>query len=107
MTLQVQVNTGNHIAGSEDLEQYVESVVTDAIEPYIDWLTRIEAHLADENSTKGGERDKRCTLEFRLKGRNPEVVSHEAENMRKAIDGASEKLRRSLRTMVGRIRDRR
>jgi ribosome-associated translation inhibitor RaiA len=66
-------------------------------------ITRVEVHLSDENSDKGGDNDKRCLLEARLAGLRPVVVSHRAATLQQAIDGAAEKLERSIESTLGRL----
>jgi hypothetical protein len=69
-------------------------------------VTRVEAHLSDENSGKFGVDDKRCLLEARLADLQPIAVSHEAATMQQAAAGAAEKLQRALESRIGRLRDR-
>ncbi len=102
--MQIQVNTDNHIAGSEALIQKVSTDLEHALRRYESDITRIEVHLADVNGPKPGE-DKRCLLEARLEGRKPIAVSHQALSLDEAIDGATEKLESSLETILGRARD--
>ncbi len=59
-------------------------------------LTRIEAHLSDENSHKKGVDDRRCVLEARPRAMDPIVVTHEGDDIYKVIREASKKLGRAL-----------
>lgn len=105
--MQIQINTDDNIKGSERLAQQVEAMVGDALDRFGEQITRVEVHLSDENSgQKGGVDDKRCLLEARLAGLQPIAVSHEAETMRQAVGGATEKLVRTLESTLGRLRDR-
>lgn len=105
--MQIQVNTDNHVHGDADLAERVRGMVAKALSRFDARITRVEVHLSDENSAKkGGDDDMRCMLEARLEGRPPVAVSHHAENMRKAVDGATDKLVRKLDSVVGRLRDR-
>lgn len=65
-------------------------------------ISRIEVHLADEDGHKHGEDDVRCTMEARVEGRQPTAVKHHASSVEEAVDGAAEKLRRSLERKLGR-----
>jgi ribosome-associated translation inhibitor RaiA len=69
-------------------------------------LTRIEVHLTDTNAGKTAANDKRCLLEARLANRQPIVVSENADTIHQAFDGATDKLLRSIDTMVGKSKDR-
>lgn len=69
-----------------------------------DQITRVEVHLSDENSDKkSGKKDKRCLIEARLAGLQPLAVSHEAATMEHAVDGAVDKLMRSIDTTLGKL----
>jgi ribosomal subunit interface protein len=102
--MQILVHTDNHIEGGESLTAHVESVVADAMERFGNRVTRVEVQLTDENSNKkGGDKDKRCAMEARLAGLSPIAVSDLAPTLHQAIDGALEKLEKSLdRTLAKR-----
>ncbi len=101
--MQIQVNTDRHIQGGEELHERVQQMVEGAVSHLRDRITRIEVHLSDENSDKGGDNDKRCVLEARLRGLQPIAVTHQAETVALAIDGAAEKLERALSSAVGKL----
>lgn len=103
--MQIQVNTDRNIHGGEDLAERVKQMVEDAIGHLSDRITRIEVHLNDENSRKGGEHDKRCMLEARLAGLQPIAVTHMAETLAQAIDGATEKLEHALAHTLGKLQN--
>lgn len=104
--MKVLLNTDNHIEGREKLQAEVESVVESALEHFVDRLTRVEVYLGDENSKKGGDNDKRCTMEARIEGRPPAAATHHAGNLSEAIEGAADKLQRALQHDLGRLSDR-
>jgi ribosome-associated translation inhibitor RaiA len=101
----IEVNHDNHLHGGEGLAARVQQIVEGAVGHFADRITRIEAHLSDENAGKGGEADKRCMLEARLNGLQPIAVTHQAESLQLAIDGASEKLEHAIGRTLGRLRD--
>jgi ribosome-associated translation inhibitor RaiA len=101
--MQIHVNTDRHIQGGEDLHERVQQMVEGAISHLRDRITRIEVHLSDENSDKGGDKDKRCMLEARLSGLQPIAVTHQAETVALAIDGAAEKLERAIGSALGKL----
>lgn len=104
--MKIQLNTDNHVEGRDKLAAYVEDVVTDILGRFRDRITRVEVHLSDENSHKGGGDDKRCVMEARVEGRPPTAVTHHAASVGQAIDGAVEKLKRALENDFGRLADR-
>lgn len=103
--MNIQVNTGHDIIGSENFNEYITGRLNEDFARFKNAITRIEVHITDQNANKSGDKDKRCLLEARVANRKPEVVSHEAETVHQAFDGASEKLMRSLNSMVGRLTD--
>jgi ribosome-associated translation inhibitor RaiA len=100
--MQIQVSTDNHIDGREAVQKYVQSIVEDTLGRFGDRITRVEVHLSDQNADKGGEDDKRCTIEARLEGRQPMAATHDAGTLHDAVDGAAEKLKHALEHFVGR-----
>ncbi len=103
--MQILINTDNHITGREELAEHAKAIVESALGHLSDHITRVEAHLSDENSSKGGSHDKRCLIEARLERHQPIAVSDEAESIIEAIDGAAEKLKRALDHTLGRLSD--
>lgn len=103
--MNIQVNTDHNIAGSEDLNAYIKNKLNEDFARFNNAITRIEVHISDQNAHKSGGQDKRCLLEARVANRKPEVVSHQAETVHQAFDGASDKLMRALISMVGRLTD--
>ena len=99
----IQVHTDNHIEGTEAFAAHVKGVVESALSNVGDRVTRVEVHLSDQNSDKGGQDDKRCVMEARLEGRKPTAVTHQAATLNEAVDGAADKLQRSLETTVEKL----
>jgi ribosomal subunit interface protein len=103
----VSVTTDNNIEGSDKLRQHVENVVADVLDRFRDRITRVEVHLADENSrAKAGGDDKRCTMEARVGGLKPIAVSEQAPTLDQAISAAADKLEKTLDRMLERLGDR-
>ncbi|WP_157268893.1 HPF/RaiA family ribosome-associated protein [Azohydromonas aeria] len=103
--MQVQVNTDDHVTGREDMEREIAQMLEAELDRYAEHITRVEVHLSDSNAGKLGDDDKRCLLEARVAGRSPLAASHQAGEMRAAIDGAIEKLLRVLDTQLGKALD--
>jgi len=104
--MKIQINTDSNIAGNDQLRREVETLLRGALDRFSEKITRVEVHLSDENSDKkSGVDDMRCLLEARLAGLQPIAVSHEAATLQ-AVDGAAEKLKRSLDSTLGRLGDR-
>lgn len=103
--MHVEVRTDNHIQGNEKLFEEIADGLKDTLKHHEAQITGVEVHLADVNGPKGAPNDKRCLMEVRLAGLQPIVASHQAATIDEAVDGASEKLVRSLESTLGRLRD--
>jgi ribosome-associated translation inhibitor RaiA len=101
--MHVQINSDSNIEGTEEVAAHVKGVVTYAMSRFSDRITRIEVHLSEENGDKSGQRDKRCMMEARLAGRQPTVVTHQAASLDEAVDGAADKLKRSIESTLERL----
>ena len=102
----VQVHTDPNIQSSVELTAEVEALVTSAVSRVADRVSRVQVHLGDENSRKGGSNDKRCMIEARPAGQQPVAVTHKAATLDEALDGAAEKLGNLLESKFGRLEDR-
>ncbi|WP_263139148.1 HPF/RaiA family ribosome-associated protein [Pseudomonas sp. RIT-PI-AD] len=105
--MQIQVNSDKHIEGGIRLEAWVRATLEERLERFDDQLTRIEVHLNDENGQKSGPQDKRCQLEARPKGHQPVSVTHKAESIDLAVEGAAEKLSHALEHLFGKLQAKR
>lgn len=105
--MQIQVHSDNHIEGSARLADWVSASVAGKLDRYDDELTRVVVHLNDENGDKAGAHDKRCQIEARPKGLQPISVTHKAESLELAIDGAVDKLSNALAHQFGKLRSKR
>ena len=101
--MHIQINTDNHIKGSLELSDLAMTQVGSALIHLSDHITRVEVHLSDENSHKGGSRDKRCVMEARLERHQPIAVTDEAETIEMAIGGAADKLKRAVEHTIGKL----
>jgi ribosome-associated translation inhibitor RaiA len=103
--MQIQFNTDKNIIGSEDLIASSTSLISEELSRYSHQITRVEVHLSDENGLKDGINDKRCLMEARLAGMNPIAVTENANTHEQAVFGAIDKLKTSLQTITGRLRN--
>ena len=99
--MQVILNTDPHVDGRHHMTEHLTKVVTDALNRFGEHITRVEAHIADENShVKANPDEIQCTLEARLAGRDPVVVKDRAGSVHQAINGAVGKLKRAVGTVL-------
>lgn len=96
--MQIQIH-GQDIEINDQLREFVEQRLAEAVEHFPDRLTRIEVHLKDLNGGKAGV-DKRCTLEARPRGMEPLAVTQDSDNVAEAIRQAAGKLQRALKHRI-------
>lgn len=99
--MQVLLNTDPHTDGRHEMAEHLSTVVKEAMHRFGEHITRVEAHIADENGhAKSSPDDIQCTLEARMVGRDPVVVKDRAGNAHQAIVGAVSKLQRAVATVL-------
>jgi len=106
-SVKIQLNTDANIDGNEALAMHVSATVEQALARFSEHVTRVEVHLSDANGSKAGQQDQRCVLEARLEGRQPVAVTHHANSVDQALQGAAQKLARVLDSTLGRLHDHR
>lgn len=105
--MQIQVHSDNHIEGGARLNEWVSASVSSKLDRFDEELTRVIVHLHDDNAGKAGADDKRCQIEARPKGQQPVSVTHKAESLDFAVEGAIEKLNHALSHQFGKLRNKR
>lgn len=101
--MQIQINTDENIEGSEELSAHISTDIHTRLDRYSEHITRIEVHLSDKNADKSGAHDKRCLIEARIAGRQPEVASDASDTLEGAWSGAAKKLQHVLETTLGKL----
>ncbi len=101
--MQIQVNTDSNVTGSEGLVLRVEAAVDDALSRFSDRVTRVEVHLGDESTGTSSANDMRCTIEARPVGQQPVAVTHHADTLEEAYNGAAQKLEALLQSKFSRL----
>ena len=101
--MQIQVNTDENIEGGDKLSARVSAEIHTHLDRFSRHITRIEAHLSDDDGKKSGVSDKRCLIEARLEGRQPVVASEQASTLEGAVSGAARKLQHVLETTLGKL----
>ena len=102
--MKIQVNTNSSIEGTEDVAEMVRSTVHAALDRYGDRLTRVEAHLSNEDGTTGEDRrGMRCLVEARPSGLDPLAVTGTGDTAEHAAHDATRKMQSLLDGTFGRI----
>ncbi len=103
--MQIRVHANQSIHGPGSLEPWVQQALEPALGRFAPDITALEVHLSDVNASRVTADHKRCTIEARVRGREPVAVRHQAERLDEALQGACDKLRRALERELGRLRD--
>ena len=103
--MKIQFNNSKNITGIEDLKASLTAQISEELKRFRRKITRLEVHLTDEDGLKNGLDDKRCMIEARLEGRQPIAVTNHANTHEQAVVGAIDKLRNSLETIIGRLKN--
>ena len=104
--MQIQFHTDSTVERREKLTAYFGSVLENSLRRFSDRITLLEVHLSDERGFRHGQDARRCVLEARLKGRQSIAVTHQAATLVQAVDGAVDKLQRSIERTLDRLHDR-
>lgn len=99
--MHIQLNTDTHITESDALAEQVEKILSRELKHRRQDITRVEVHLSDVNSHRGGSHDKRCLLEARITGLQPITAEERADTIERAIIGAAERLSRAVENTIG------
>ncbi|MDO9183258.1 MAG: HPF/RaiA family ribosome-associated protein [Bacteriovorax sp.] len=106
--MQIQINTDHTVKSSHEYKLETENfrdALEDSLEHFQKYISKVEVHFSDTNAEKIGFDDKRCLIEVRLRGLNPVVTSHQANNLALALDGATLKLKKSLDHIFGKMKN--
>lgn len=95
----------NNIPVSQELEEKLSGFINKSLKRFTDHITRIEVHLEDENSQKGGKDDKRCSIEVRPDNLDPIIVTSKSDNIIKSVRESADKAKASLDKAMGRLKE--
>ncbi len=101
----IQINTDKNLSVHEAFEAKLDSLLSEELSRFSEHITRLEVHLSDENGHKEGFNDKRCMIEARVEGRQPISVTADADTHEQSVAAAIDKLKNSLDTILGRLRN--
>jgi len=101
----IQFNTDKTINGDDRHQDFFTDQIATELDRYQSHISRIEAHISDQNGKKDGFNDIQCMLEARIEGRQPIAVSAQEDTIELAVSGAIDKLKAALETIMGRMQD--
>ena len=103
--MKIQLNTDKNISGNQRLEDYLKPLITEELSRFNEYITRVEVHLADENSDKKGVNDKRCTLEVRMENKQPFAVTAHSNTIEEAVSDALKKIKPALEKIKSQLQN--
>jgi hypothetical protein len=103
--MQIQINTDHTIRENEASREEFIKLIRIEFKKFSQHITRIEVHLTDENGNKNGQMDKKCLMEARIEGRQPIAVTSHSNTEALALEGAIEKLKHSLDSILGALKN--
>jgi hypothetical protein len=100
--MRIHISTDKNIHGGDSLFQRLEGEFEAALSRFLDWVTRLDVHLGRETTADAVVPDRRCVLEAHPAGHPPIVVTHHAESVEEACQGAARKLQSALESKYDR-----
>jgi hypothetical protein len=101
----IQFNTDKTIEVKERYESYFTTKIKQDLKRFQNDISRIEAHISDENGKKDGVNAIRCLLEARIEGKKPISVVDQGNTIELAISGSTAKLKTLLGSMIGKSKN--
>jgi ribosome-associated translation inhibitor RaiA len=92
----VRISTDNQVKSDAEANARLEDRVRAKLKRFEQRLTHVEVHVEDVNGHKGGDADKRVSLEARPTGHQPIAVHAEAARVDNAVSLAADKAVRAL-----------
>jgi ribosome-associated translation inhibitor RaiA len=105
-TMIIQINTDNNTKATEEFSSHLKELISGDLDRFKEQISRVEVHLSDENAGKTSLNDKRCVMEARIEGRPPVAVTNQGDTHEAAILGAIDKMRSSLESITGKMKNR-
>ncbi len=81
---------------TDAIDQRVRDACTKQLKRFASRVTRVEAHISDENANKSGPDDKKVLIEVRPSSMDPVVVDAQGSDLYATIDAAAAKMQRLL-----------
>lgn len=104
-TMDIKVNTDSHITGSEEMTAKFSEELKKKLNRFSEYIISVDIFFGDENRGKFGTDDKRCTIEVRSRNIKNEAVTHYADTIDHAFNGAVDKMRSLLDSRIGKLQN--
>ncbi len=89
------------VPGTGDVQDFLVRRISTALDRFDPHIVRVTVWLRDENGPKGGDRDKVCKVEVKLRG-DEVIVEERGASAEAAISAAADALREAVGRELGR-----
>ena len=103
--MQIQVNADHSVATPEGFADNIRETIEHILSNCECQITRIEVHVSVVSGRKTGYNDKHCVMEARIAGRKPIAVTDQAATLDEVINGAAEKLKHAIESILDKQHD--
>ncbi|HEX8585783.1 MAG TPA: HPF/RaiA family ribosome-associated protein [Allosphingosinicella sp.] len=105
-TLFIQIHADNQVPSDNDRDTRLEEQIKQRLARFEGRITDVEVHMSDINGPRGGNADKRASMEARVNGIQPVAAIDEGDTYERAVIGAAKKVVRALDHQLGKLTDR-
>jgi len=96
----IQLNADKNLAIHEAAGDAIKKLLIDELNRYSKHISRLDIHIADENGIKQGFNDIQCMIEAHRERTAPVVVTNVADTVDQSVNGAIEKMKHALASMI-------
>ena len=100
----VQIHTDNQIVSNAEVNARLEEKVRARLKRFEARLSDVEVFVTDMNGAKGGDGDKKVSLEARINGHPPVAVHAQADRIEIAVGLAADKAVRAIEHAIAKER---
>ncbi len=101
----IQIHADNQVPSDNERDTRLEEQIKQRLARFEGRITDVEVHMSDINGPRGGNADKRASMEARVNGIPPVAVIEEGNDVDRAVIGAAKKAVRALDHQLGKLRD--
>jgi ribosome-associated translation inhibitor RaiA len=91
----IEIHTDKSIEGTQEFTERIRGMVEPSLRRFGPRITRLDVHLSDPSSGHG-QPLVRCMIEARMSPHDPVAVSEDATQLKQAVAGAVDKMKRVL-----------
>ena len=101
----IQIHADNQVPSDNDRDSRLEDQIRQRLARFEGRITDVEVHVSDINGPRGGNADKRCSMEARINGIPPVAAIDQGDSVDRAVIGAAKKVVRAIDHQLGKLGD--